>query len=343
MKQLCIIYANCQNRLIATYLQRSHYFNQKYIIRRFPVHLLIARNKNIPDRELQQAKLFIYQPVKDIHGKHSTNYIISKLPKDCRLISFPSLYFLGYFPQFCKNPVNHIIEPNHCAGVIPHGDTNIISMLERGKSTPEIIRELSNPDFYTSEFLQSNLNKTLAELRKRELQLDVKISDFIKNNFQNYYLFYTQNHPTDLVGMWVVNQILKLLKLPTLNNPLSLEDPRRGILDQIQIPIYPSVIKHLSLKFVERNSTYKHYAFSSYEVTFERYITGYIELHKLLPKSASAYYLKALKLLNRNNYELARSTVDKAIELKPKNATYYGELGNILQKQNDLEAAEKAL
>lgn len=264
MKQLCIIYANCQNRLIAAHLQHSAGFNRRYTIRRFPVHRLMARGTTVPDELLQQAKLFIYQPVKDIHGKRSSNQIISKLPQDCHTISFPSLYFLGYFPQFCKNPVKHIIEPNYPYGVIPHGDTNIIAMLEQGKSTEEIIDTLKNPNFYTTDYLQSHLNKTLAELERRESTLDVKVSEFIRKNFRDYYLFYSHNHPIDIIGKYVVNQIFKLLDLSALKDPLSISNPKPGVLNSVQIPIYPYVAKNLSLKFVNKNTLYTHRAFSTY-------------------------------------------------------------------------------
>lgn len=81
MKKICLIYANCHNLLITKYLSSSQYFNQEYLIKRFPVHILIKKNTTVPDHVLKQAKLFIYQPVKDIHGERSTRTVINKLLK----------------------------------------------------------------------------------------------------------------------------------------------------------------------------------------------------------------------------------------------------------------------
>lgn len=342
MKKICIIYANCQNSLIAEYLGRSQSFNREYTIRRFPVHLLMTKGKTIPDKILRQAKLFIYQPVKATHGDLSSQALLDKLPTDCQQISFPSLYFTGYFPQYCKNPVAQSINPNYPYGVIPHGDTNIISMLDRGKEKAEIIARLSDPDFYTPESLLSNLNETLSVLEQRETELDVKVSKFIRANYQHRQLFYTQNHPTDILGMHVVNQILQLLNLPVLGDPLAIKDTLRGVLDNFQIPLYPSVIKHLNLNFANNQTVYKHGSFCTNRMTFERYISEYIELHNSTSKSANAYHFKAIELQNDGRYKQAIATIKEAIKLKSHNAVYYKNLANLFQQQNNLNGAKQA-
>lgn len=341
MKKLCIIYANCQNSLIAEYLNKSQHFNREYTIKRFSVHILMAKGTTIPESILQQARLFIYQPVKDIHGERSAKYLLDRLPSDCQKISFPSLYFKGYFPQLCKNPAIKIIKPNHPFGLIPHGDRNIVEMLKEGKSEAEIIAELGDPNFYTAEFLRSNLNDTTETLRQREAQLDIKVSEFIKANYQSYRLFYTQNHPTDVLGMYVVNQMLRLIGFPVLGDSLTFHNLNKGALDKEQIPIYPSVIKHLNLSFVNRYSNYIYDAFATTKMTFDRYISEYIELHNST-SDANSFYFEALTLVNKGKYQQAAKAIERAIELKPNNANYYRELGNISQQQNNLDRAETA-
>ncbi|WP_019509037.1 WcbI family polysaccharide biosynthesis putative acetyltransferase [Pleurocapsa sp. PCC 7319] len=343
MKKICIIYANCQNKLIAQYLGRSQQFNQEYLIKRFPVHQLMEKGSTIiPNRLLKQAKLFIYQPVKDIHGDRSTKYILSKLSSDCQCISFPPLYCTGYFPQYCKNPVNKVIKPNYPFGVFPHGDTNIISLLEQGKSVAEITEILSDPNFYTQEFLLANINETLNELARRESQLSIKVTSFIKAHYQNHYLFYTQNHPSDILGIYVANQILKLLNMPPLGDELSLFNPVRGVLDNIQIPIYPSVIKHLGLTFANQKNVYRNASFCTNQITFERYISEYVDLHLSDSESSIFYHFQGIKFSKQNKLAKASAVLKKAITIQPNNAAYYGELGNVLQKQNNFTDAEDA-
>ena len=306
MKKICLIYANCQNKLIAQYLNRSPDFARQYVIHCFPVHDLIEQGKTIPPHLLQQADLFIYQPVKEHHGDRSSQSVLKQLPASCQKISFPSLYFKGYFPQFCKNPVNRTIKPNYPFGVIPHGDHNIISLLAEGKSEGQIVEILSSPDFYSRDFLLSNVENTLQELASRELQLDVKISGFIRQHYQDYYLFYTQNHPSDLIGLQIVNQILSAIALPKLATDLLANGSHRGVLDNFQIPLYPSVIKHLDLKFVDRHTVYRHGSFSTNNMSFARYISEYIKLSRPTLSEATTLYFASIDLAQQQKSRIKK-------------------------------------
>lgn len=340
MKKICIIYANCQNKLLAEYLLKSPIFNREYTIKKFPVHLLIQGKKRIPDELLKRAKLFIYQPVKDIHGICSTKHILNKLPSDCQCISFPPLYFKGYHPQYCKNPVNKVIKPVYPFGVMPYGDSNIISMLEQGQSVSEISEKLSDPDFYSREFLLSNVNSSLVELARREATLNIKVSDFIKNNYQHHYLFYTVNHPTDILGIYVVNQILKSIDISPLNEELYVRKYTTGILDKQQTPIYPSVIKKMQLIFIDENAVYKHSSFCTNNMTLNRYIDEYANLYLLTSKSASHYYFEGIKYVKQHKLKQAESYFKQSIEANPNNAAYYRELGALFEQQGKIEQAE---
>ncbi len=342
MKKVCLIYANCQNKLIAEYLHRSATFCREYIVHCFPVHNLIEQQTTIPEELLQQTDLFIYQPVKNHHGDRSTQSIQKKLSPNCQKISFPSLYFKGYFPQYCKNPHNHIIKPNYPYGIIPHGDANIISLLASGKTADEIITILSDPDFYSPEFLSNTVDRSLQELAKRESNLSVKVSSFIRENYQQYHLFNTQNHPSDILGFHVVNQILKLLKIPILAQDLLTKNPQRWILNKFQIPIYPSVAKHLKLNFIEKDTVYRHSSFSTNGMTFARYIKEYVALCVDSQTYPLQFHFESIALTRQNKLELAASKLQQAIAIAPNNATYYGELGVIFRKQHKLPEAVSA-
>ncbi|MEO0926654.1 MAG: WcbI family polysaccharide biosynthesis putative acetyltransferase [Cyanobacteria bacterium J06643_13] len=341
-KELCVIYANCQNQTIAHFLQKSPAFNQKYLIRKYSVAAMIENGSRLAPEVIEQAKLFIYQPVKDTHGERASNYLLQELPADCHTVSFPSLYFTGYFPQYCKNPALKTIRPNHPHGVIPHGDANIISLVNQGKSDREISDLLHNRNFYTQEYLLAKVEESLAELARRESELDVRVSDFIRDNYQSHQLFYSQNHPTDILGMFVVNQILELLGFSPIQDPLSLSRSLRGVQSNVQIPFYPSVIEHLHLTFAGRETVYGHNGFCTNRMTFARYISEYIELHKLNDHSPNFYYFQGIKFGQSGKHQLAINALNQAIALKPGNAAYYQELGKIYEKTKNLAEAEAA-
>jgi hypothetical protein len=47
---------------------------------------------------------------------------------------------------------------------------------------------------------------SLNILKDSEKITDIKISDFIENNYKNIELFYTNNHPTNYIFLEIVNQ-----------------------------------------------------------------------------------------------------------------------------------------
>lgn len=342
MKNTCIIYANCQNKLIAELLSQSPDFAAEYTIHGFSVHLLMRGDTPIDDSLLSQTKLFIYQPVKDIHGTCSTNYILSKLPADCQCLSFPPLYFTGYFPQFCKNPSNKVIKPLYPYGIIPQGDANIVSMLEQNLSISEIIKNLEDVDFYQREYLLANVNSSLSELDRRESDLSIKVSSFIRDNYQKYRLFYTHNHPTDRLGICVVNHILQTLNLPELDIEAPAANPKSGILDHAQVPLYPSVIKHLELDFASQITFYNHKSFCTNRLTFRSYIEKYADIHLAAADSATGSYIKGIEQTKQNKLLQAEQSFKKAIAIDNNNAVYYRELATVYQKQGQLDLAESA-
>ena len=336
-KQICLILANHQHNLIATYLRRSQPFNQQYTIKNFSVSALVNQGTAILDEIVEQTTLFLYQPIKE----ELINDILSRLPANCHKISFPALKFTGYFPQYCQNPALKRIRPHHPSGVIPHGDTNIISLLEQNKTAAEIIACLSDRNFYTQDFLVANANQSLAELEEHESNLDIKVREFVGNHYQQHQLFYTPNHPTDMLGVYLVNQILEKLNFPPLLDPLSMKRSVRGILGKAQIPIYPSVIEHLGLTFAHESTVYGDSNFCTNSMTFARYITEYIDLHSTTSNSANQHYFKAIRLSKQRKYKLAIAALQQAIDIKPDNARYYQELGDILTQNNKLDEAEQ--
>lgn len=56
----------------------------------------------------------------------------------------------------------------------------------------------------------------MENLKNRELNTDIKISDYILNNYNSLILFLTHNHPTSYIFINIVNQIYKILNQPLI-------------------------------------------------------------------------------------------------------------------------------
>lgn len=317
-KKLCLIYANCQRDLIKAHLELSSEFMANYEFVSIPYHFkAVQTNFIIPNEIIAKTGLFIYQPIADTYGQQSTASIISRLPVNCQKISFPYIYFKGYHPQFTKLESNNLQQRfiNDGSNL---NDTNIISLVKQGYKNEEILRLIRDENFYTSEFLQQNLNHTFQELAERESITDIKIVDFIRSHYQQNYLFYIPAHPANLIGLEVTNQILAKLNF----NPLTKAHPKEQ-LATFKIPIYPSVIQHFNLQFVDQHIKYKPLAFMNDELDFNTCSQRYIEAYRQQNQSINSLSLSTTAIKPVNNSPLRISIIGGSNSLMRNGYTKY--------------------
>lgn len=268
-----ILYGNCQIEYIENYLKSSSDFRRNYkIILSKPVFAI--ENSNCLQKKIEQCDVFIYQNVDgEFQDFLKTDVIKNKLKQECKCINIPVAYFTGYFPQYVHNPENRITE-DYVWGKYPYGDSNIVSFM-RNQSNRNIdkiesfLKKLNSSDYYSSDYVNDNAEKSLLELRKREKKCDFTISNIIEEFYNKEFCFFTVNHPNYRVIRYMSEKILEKLDI-------SADDIHNLViekLDHVMIPIYPSVAKVLSLKFISENQKYN---YLGKEITFDYYIKDYI-------------------------------------------------------------------
>ncbi|AFC30361.1 WcbI family polysaccharide biosynthesis putative acetyltransferase [Paenibacillus mucilaginosus] len=264
MKRNCIIYGNCQVLPIRNHLLTSSTFTKYFNILELPVHLL-DKVAGISDHYLTNCELFIYQHVSPSFSPVlSTDYIMTKLPANAIRISYPNCYFTGYFPHYIKDPGF----PD-----FPYADTGVMALVQQGKPIHEILAILSDPDYYSHHHVTTILNSTLIQLRSREKDLNISISNYIENNFRDQYLFYTVNHPKFYVTSYIARQIISMLGISGHEIADISFEPYFHSWTQ---PIYPSVIKHLNLSFISSQDRC-FAAFGKFNLSFQEYMMQHIE------------------------------------------------------------------
>lgn len=276
----CIIYGNCQKGLLQYYLTKSDFSKYYQIIYTYPVQ---CKNKeNLNQDILSAIDLIIYQNVSDTFGyEFSSEYILSHLKPTCEKILFPSLYFNTYWPQHISQPVIRRLSDigTSGGGLFPYGDSNIIRLLKSGESLENIIKILSDDSFYSESDVMQIVNASYNELKKRENEqnVDIKVSDYIYNNFRHNYLMHTINHPSCFVGVYVVKKILDILQIHYKNFENNFSTNKHRLLtltnNVCETPIYPSVIHCLKLPFIDKNYRFNFYYGN--KLIFERYIDYY--------------------------------------------------------------------
>ncbi len=275
-KKIATVYGNCQVPYIVRFLSRTKEFTDVYILLSIPpIHTLTEeKEKGFEKGVLGWVKLFIFQNIREdniFSRKLSSTRIMELLSRGCKKVAIPNVFFKGYFPQLCSNPNNPFVGSKYNReGIFPYGDINIKSMLEEGMTSEEIFNCLKKENFYDTQRVREEVEKSIRELCEREKECDVVISDFIEKNYKKKRLFFVPNHPTNVVIRELSRRILSFLgygqyamniqNIPENNN--------------LEIPIYPSVAKGLGLEFDTDRVCFCR-KFNQQSATFEGYIKAY--------------------------------------------------------------------
>jgi hypothetical protein len=253
----CLVYGNCQSSVVRLYLHQHSEFAAHYeLLDINPVHLLEEKDVSYLESIVRAIDLFIYQPVSSSYRgipQLSTDYLKSLLKPTSQTISFPVAYFIGYNPEIyylrIRDESGEIIRKDD--GSVPQSpyayhDKNILTLFSEGKGVDTTARTIKQEDFYAPDYVVIKLEETLSNLRLREQTIDLKISDFIEENFRKFRLFHVFNHP----ATWLIAYVTDLiLKAQGFTSRIAEFDRQPDLLAQYSFPIYPSLAKTLALEF----------------------------------------------------------------------------------------------
>lgn len=247
------VFGNCNVKPIISILSGVKDFLKKYeIIALKPVFMCDENDTAEIQEKASGADVLITQPIIGEYYKKigiDTQTLKSFLPKNAKLIQIPVPYFTGYFPeQFYlhdkyDNPVGEckgLFNPYHNR-IIFYGYCNKLSV-------QEVLDVIYNENNLRN--IKEVVLENIEELKRREKHLDVKISKFVKKNYKNKRLFWTINHPSDIILKYVSFEILKILsgwlyaKIEYLLSP-----SYSTFLSGTKTPIMPSIQKELKLEF----------------------------------------------------------------------------------------------
>ncbi|MEI6334663.1 MAG: WcbI family polysaccharide biosynthesis putative acetyltransferase [Methylococcaceae bacterium] len=232
------VIANCQSGPIGTIIssmsQKLKYKPVK------PIYLVNATDLIDYDKVIETTEIIIHQPIGLKFNQFAIEKIKLRFP-DKLYISFPSLYFLGYWPgmMYLRKPGGGTMK-----GILgDHHDQRIVSAFLEGKSVMQTTQLLSEPvqnDFFEKEFLK---------LKTREESLDVKSSKFLIENFQRTKLFHVMNHPSNYLLIHVAMQIMKCLDI--IPDKVSLENinKQREYLNTFIAPVDIGVRRAIDITF----------------------------------------------------------------------------------------------
>jgi hypothetical protein len=215
-----LIFSNCQGGVITQFFPTTfkvyHYHNFNFI---FDTYLNIEIESH-----LRSCDFFIYQPLSSVYPVYNTENLKRYLKSTCKTISFPYIFNDGFTPIY-KTP-KHDIAINGEYSTIDtykhvYKNVEVILNLKRDKLSLEQILSLYDENKIDFKY-QERLDKTIQILREKEELTDVKVSQFILDNYKKHKLFNYHNlttddtscnHPSNYLMLHYTNQIFTLMGL----------------------------------------------------------------------------------------------------------------------------------
>jgi len=202
-----VVVGNCQSRPIASILQKVDLNINVTIVA--VVHLLKSDQYGEYINHFQDADFIITQLLAD---NYPCDFVRTKYLKEkfgAKVITIVNLYYSGYHPDwlYIKLPSIGMIKG-------PIGDYHNKTIFkcwqnnQSSKLASELIEDYEYNTLYAKDRVQS-----LLELKTREANVDIKITDFIEKHQLEYQLFFTFNHPIQRLIFEYVSRILTYMNL----------------------------------------------------------------------------------------------------------------------------------
>ncbi len=190
------IFTNCQGMHFTISLNKISIFKKYFEITHIHNWQEINDEKRlIFNKLLNEMDIFIYQYVRD-SNYNSTSSILPLIPDRVIKISMPYIYCNWYwlFGISWDDTIQKIKDNNN---------NNLT------KDEIKYILEKNKIDFEIEKRIENSLNI----LKTRENNLDIKVHDFIKNNYKKERLFFNKNHVTTSVIIYITNELLRILEI----------------------------------------------------------------------------------------------------------------------------------
>lgn len=238
--------------------------------------LLIASGEPFPYSRLKDFDCVVYSPIEnkgDYNTDKLTDYCASNAIK---CISYPWLEWHGYCPGAVKGDFLNQTEWHY-----PELLKKRVEFTSFADFSEFAVKEF--PDDHTIDSSMERSSAILSALEERN-NTDVRISGFIRDNFQTSRLFNISDHPSNALYVHVMKEIARTLDL-------DFDDERAaGATDwqwQERTPIFPRVRERLGLEFgdpIWRSET----KFPNVTVPLETYLQLYFHNDSEIATSKSA-------------------------------------------------------
>ncbi|HTW69493.1 MAG TPA: WcbI family polysaccharide biosynthesis putative acetyltransferase [Acetobacteraceae bacterium] len=186
----------------------------------------------------------------------------SHLPEGCDLRSFPAPRMEGLWPFLGFDPRLRPEPEQYPGGRYPFGDRIAASLASL--QLPDDVLLLVYDSMTQKELpdLDASLAADHAAWQRLDAANDVKVADFVLENFRRHRLFFSPPHPTGEVLRHMVLQLIAGSPLELLCTPVVLRSQLDLLLAgyigrRMELPILPHVARHFALAWWQPGMRYR--------------------------------------------------------------------------------------
>jgi hypothetical protein len=248
VKKKIIFFGSCQIEAISKLLNKILKLENSKVIINWQYMII---DKDLPE-ELFDCDIFIYQPYSGPKINYHTDLIISKLKKNVKTISIPFLSFGGYWPDSVTDIRNNLTKSDKLIyGLFPQQSFELSKYL-----TIEEAFEKFDKNFISSNKIKEHIQICFEKIQQVEEKCDIKILNYMKDNYKTQQIFYTIQHPCNNLLIYIT---VKLYEILIGNVPLDYLNYFKNIPEMLfvhTVMILPYVKKELDLKFSSKNKIF---------------------------------------------------------------------------------------
>ena len=303
-RQIIVAVGQCEIREMCEVFEKIKSFMQKYEVFYFDERKVCSHGDKFDLIEnydccfiLEKAHLFIRPSVMTPKSVCGFDYLQQKINIFCKVIKISLFIFDSYWPQDIakEREINkyYLIKPNTKLSAFVENDRIITSMLDEGLSNVQIKETIIKDNFFEKQVVLDNHKLTLKRIRLSDKISDIKIYDYVEQNYNHKKLFCDRGHFNENMLRKYVKNILIYLNATDCINELSTIKISNIFLKVNELPIYPSTSKILGLEWIDKNTLYRMNINNAIKkVTFDEYIDIMLEYYSLSKKIVNMCYLQ---------------------------------------------------
>lgn len=260
----CTYYA--ENQLLKPY--RNRIMEYRHIVKICDIYVT-----SVCDRNMYEAKI-----VPD-----------EMLMLGCKRIKVSGVGFDGYFPQLGggEDQFSWFLyrererkDISYETLVLAREDRNLVRFIEDNVPVKEIVKLVSDDEFYSKEQVLGVFFAALDRLRKVEQDADIQLADLIEKKVRDKIAYRNLDEWNLDIVKYVIERLASMMGI-FLDDIDELELTERIVMDSgSELPVYPSVLKHLGIV----GYTEKKYKVVNY------YRTQYLEFKAYIEYMAECMY-----------------------------------------------------